>query len=297
MRITAATIYRDSQASIERASQRLLEFQKQVASGKRISRPSDDPQGTAAAIGERAGVAGVEQYTRTADSVTSRLTVVDTALSDIIDRLTQAQVSIVSAQGSTKTPAEREAAAQTLEGVRQAIFSDLNTSFRGTYLFAGADSTSPPFVMSGNTVSAYQGSTLEVEVDIDEARAITVGTDGSTISQGAAAADVFAVLDSAIAAARAGDTAGLQQAFVDLGAAFDRVSAAQTRVGTSLALIEAQQAQLTDRRLAGMTRVSKIEDANMAEAITGMSQADASYRAALGATSKVTQLSLMDYLS
>ena len=80
MRMTAASVYRDSIASMERTSQRLLEFQEQVQSGKRINRPSDDPDGLAAAIGERAEVAAIEQYTRTGDSVTSRLTVLDTAL-------------------------------------------------------------------------------------------------------------------------------------------------------------------------------------------------------------------------
>jgi flagellar hook-associated protein 3 FlgL len=296
MRLTAATIYRDSQASIERAAERLFEYQKQVASGKRITRPSDDPGGTATSIGERAELAAIEQYTRTADSVTSRLTVVDTALSDIIDRLSQARVSVVAAQGSNKSQTEREAAAQTLEGVRDAILDDLNTSYRGAYLFAGADSTSAPFVQSGGVVQPYQGSTTEVQVDVDASRAITVGIDGSTVAQGGAAADIFAVLDAAIAAARSGDSAGLDQAYTDLGAAFDRVSHVQTRVGTSLASIEQQQAQFADRRLAGLARVAKIEDANLAEAISGLNQSDAAYRAALGATTKITQLSLMDYL-
>jgi flagellar hook-associated protein 3 FlgL len=296
MRLTAATIYRDSQASIERAAERLFEYQKQVASGKRITRASDDPAGTATSIAERAELAAVEQYTRTADSVTSRLTVADSALSDIIDRLSQARVSVVAAQGSNKTATEHEAAARTLEGIRDAIRDDLNTSFRGTYIFAGADSTSAPFVESGGTVQPYQGSTTEVQVDIDNARAVTVGIDGSTVSQGGASSDVFAVLDAAIAAARAGDSAALQQADAELRLAFDRVSNVQTRVGTSLAAIEAQHAQFADRRLASLARVSKIEDANLAEAITGMNQADAAYRASLGATSKITQLSLMDYL-
>jgi flagellar hook-associated protein 3 FlgL len=297
MRITAATVYRDSSASLERASERLLEFQRQVASGKRISRPSDDPTGAAAAVGERSGIAAVEQYARTADSVASRLMVVDTALSDVIDRLTHAQATVIGAQGSAKTPADRESAAQALEGAREAILADLNTSFRGTFVFAGASSTAPPFVVApGGAIAPYQGAAEEVAVDIGERRAITIAFDGSQVSRGTAAADVFATLDAAIAAARAGDHDALQQARVDLDAAFERVTAAQMRIGTGLAAIEAQQVQLTDRRLAALGRVAEIEDANLAEAITGMSQADAAYRAALGATNQMTRLSLMDYL-
>ena len=296
MRITAATVYRDASASIERASERLLEYQQQVASGKRINRASDDPDGTAASIGERAEVAAVEQYTRTSDSVTARLMVMDTALSDMIERLTAAHVSVISAQG-TKTDGQREVAALTLEGIKQALLSDLNTSFRGMHLFAGADSVDPPFTMNGTTVSAYQGATQEVVVDIDQTRSATIAIDGSAISQGTAANDIFAVLDAAIAAARAGDAAGLGQAQTEIAAAFDRATNAQMRVGTHLSAIEALQSQLTDRRLAGQARIAKLEDANLATAITGMNQADTAYRAALAATGKITQLSLMDYLS
>ena len=159
MRITAATVYRDSAAAIERASEQLADYQRQVASGKRVTRPSDDPDAAAAAIGERAEVAAVEQYTRTADSVTARLMVMDTALSDLVDRLSLAQATVVAAQGSTKAPVEREAAAQTLEGIKQALVASLNSSFRGAHLFAGANSLEPPYVMTGTTVGPYQGAT------------------------------------------------------------------------------------------------------------------------------------------
>lgn len=298
MRMTAATIYRDSAASLERTSEQMLEFQRQVATGKRISRPSDDPHGTAVSISDRAGIAAVEQYTRTSDSATARLTVMDSTLTDIIDRLTQAQVAVVSAQGSSKTAGQREVAAQTLESVRDAILADLNTSFLGAHLFAGAQSPTAPYVAGANgTVGPYQGSTTEVSVDIGENRSAAIALDGSAIAQGSAASDVFAVLNAAAAAARAGDPVGMQQALTDIAAAFERASYAQMRVGNNLASIEAQQPHLSDRRLAGAARVAKIENANLAEAITAMKQAEAAYSAALGATGRITQLSLMDYLS
>ena len=296
MRMTAATLYRDAGASMEQAAERLLDFQTQVQTGKRINKPSDDPGGTAIAIGERAELAAVEQYSRTSDSTTSRLQVLDSALSDIVDRLSAAQTAVVGAQGSEKTAADRESAAKTLEGIKQALVSDLNTSFQGAYLFAGANSVAAPFVISGTLVSAYQGSTREVQVDLDQNRRATIGLDGSAISKGSAASDVFTVLDSAIAAARAGDNAALGQAVTDLSAAFDRTSMVQMGVGANLAAIDALQGQLSDRRLAGKARISKIEDADLAQAATGMNQASQAYNATLAATTRIGQVSLMDYL-
>ena len=296
MRMTAASVYRDSIAAMERTSQTLLDFQEQVQTGKRINRPSDDPDGLASVIGEKAEVAAIEQYTRTGDSVTSRLTVLDTALTDIIDRLTLAQTTIVAAQGTQKTQGEREAAARTLDGIKAALLADLNTSYRGAHVFAGADSIDPPFTMTGSVISAYQGSSQEVEVDLDQTHVATIGIDGSQISRGSAAADIFGVLDNAMAAALAGDSAALGQALKDVEDAFDRATLVQTRVGTTLASMDSLQGALSDRRLAARSRISKIENVDLASAITGMTQADAAYRASLSATSRLTQLSLMDYL-
>jgi flagellar hook-associated protein 3 FlgL len=150
--------------------------------------------------------------------------------------------------------------------------------------------------MAGNVVSPYQGSTRRWRSNLDQTHSATIGIDGSLISQGNAASDVFAVLDGAMAAALNGDAAALGQALTDIGAAFDRATLVQTRIGTTLGAMDSLQGALTDRRLATKARIAKLEDADLASAITGMTQADAAYRASLSATSRITQLSLMDYL-
>ena len=77
---------------------------------------------------------------------------------------------------------------------------------------------------------------------------------------------------------------------------FDRVSTSQGRVGADLRTIDEQKVRLSELRRASTKRLSALEDTNMAEAITGMAQADAAYRAALGAVNSVSRMSLMDYL-
>lgn len=296
MRITFNSQYRDAAAGLETASDQLIEMQRQVATNKRISKPSDDPSGAATAVTERAQLGTVEQYSRVADSVTSRLNVVDSVLSDVVSKLTAIQSAGHAALGSTKSDSEREALAATLEGIRASLIDDMNTTFHGTYLFAGAKSTTKPYTESGGVVSAYAGSTTEVDVDIAPERAVTVAFNGEAIVKGSAATDLFGELNNLITAVRAGNSTNMQTALTSLGDAFSRATAAQTRVGVEMNAIEAQQAQIEDTKLAGIARLSKIEDANMAEAISGMTRADAAYRAALGAASQSAKLSLLDYL-
>jgi flagellar hook-associated protein 3 FlgL len=297
MRVTFNAQNRNSTAGLEGSATRLLEFQRQVSTGKRIEKPSDDPSATLGSIGEHAESAAIDQYARATDSVASRLAVIDTVLSDLVVQIERAQVSAASGRGSMKTQVQRDAAATELEGIRDTIFGDMNTAFNGTYVFSGSASTIPPYTRVGNgPVSAYAGSTTEMVVDIDQQRAVKIAFNGQLVTQGTDPQDIFAEFDSLIIAMRAGNDAGIGAGMQALQRMFDRVSTSQGRVGADLRTIDEQKVRLSELRRASTKRLSSLEDTNMAEAITGMAQADAAYRAALGAVNSVSRMSLMDYL-
>lgn len=297
MRITFNTQFRDTMRNLADAADAVVEAQRQVSSGKRVERASDDPAAAAGGLANRAELATVMRYEKAADSVYSRLTVIDTVLADVVSKLTAAQSAVMSAQGSVATPAQREAAAQDLEGIRSAIVDDFNTSFGGAFLFAGARSTTAPYTLAPDgTVSAYGGSTAEVEVDINRRSAVSVVLSGDTIAQGSASADVFSVLNDAIVAVRAGDTDALNIAIAGLKGAFERATTAQSRVGSDMRAIDGEKVRLEEMRIAAMSRISHFEDANMAEAVSSMKRADTAYQAALGAIASANRLSLLDYL-
>ena len=81
-----------------------------------------------------------------------------------------------------------------------------------------------------------------------------------------------------------------------LQTALDRISAVQTSVGTQMKSLEELKPQLSEMKLQAETRLDKTENVDMAEAISGMTQAETAYRAALGAAGAATKTSLMDYI-
>jgi flagellar hook-associated protein 3 FlgL len=297
MRVTFNSQYHDTTAAVERTSEQLLEMQRRVASGRKIGTISDDPTAAATAIAERSALAQVDQYNRTADSVDSRLAVVDTVLSDVVAKITSAQSVATAARGSTTTASQRAALALELGGIRDALLDDMNTTLHGRYLFAGADVTTQPYTVTPPaTVPAYAGSNNAVRADVGSGRSVTIAFDGQAITQGADPQDLFATLDQLITAVNAGDSAAIGTGMAELQRAFDRATAAQTRVGNEMELIDAQKLRLQQMKQSGGERLSKLEDVDMAEAITEMQHADAAYRAALGAVGTISRASLMDYL-
>jgi flagellar hook-associated protein 3 FlgL len=296
VRITFNGHYREAQAGLERASERLVELQRQVASGRRLNTPSDAPADAATAISERAALSAVEHYERSADGVAARLTVADAALSSIVDRISAASTAAASVRGSGRTTAQREAAAQQLTAIRDTIIADLNTSFRGTYVFAAADGAERPFVTDGAGVATYQGGADEVELDIGDGRAVTVAFDGRAVTQGDDSTDLLAALAGIIDAAHDDDQDALADGMQALSRALERTTTMQARIGSVLHAVDSEKSRLLQLRLAAANRVAAVENADMAEVITGMAQADAAYRAALGAIGTAGRVSLMDYL-
>ena len=297
MRITFSSGHAATMADLESAAANLTRRQREVSSGKRILSPSDDPTSWAAGVRERSEIASVVQYARSADSATSRLTVADTVLSDLVSKFTAARAAVVAGQGTVQTAPQREATAKQLEGLRDAVFDDMNTTFRGTFLFSGGNALDAPFVRNADgTISAYRGDSSTISIDIDRTRAVRVSFDGSELTQGDAAEDVFATFEKVIAAVRTADQAAMADGLKALEAAFDRVVRLQSGVGADLNALDDQRARLAEMKLASKTRLSKTEDANMAESITEMKQANTAYESALSAVATRTRLSLLDYL-
>jgi flagellar hook-associated protein 3 FlgL len=292
MRVTFNTVFRTGVQEINEAAERLAARQREVSSGSRLQVPSDDPSAAAAVVGERAEMAALDQYRQTTDSVESRLTVADTLLSDIIHALTAAQTTAAAGRSTILTPEQRQALAAQVDGIREQILGDLNSRYRGVYLFSGSALTTAPFTKdAAGLVQPYAGNATPQQLDIDRDRSVEVTVDG-----GAMVGDLFDVLASLRDAILNGDMAQIDAAFQGLDAAFARVTRTQSRVGNLLAELDAHRARLGAMHRASDARRSALEDANLAESISAMQQAETAYRAALGALATTSRLSLMDYL-
>lgn len=179
MRVTFNTVFRTGVEDINDAAERLAARQREVSSGYRLQVPSDDPSAAAAVVGERAEMAALDQYRRTTDSVESRLTVADTLLSDIIGALTSAQTTAAAGRSTILTAEQRQALAAQIDGIREQILGDLNSRYRGVYLFSGTALTTVPFTRdAAGIVQPYAGNATPQQLDIDRDRAVEVTIDG-----------------------------------------------------------------------------------------------------------------------
>jgi flagellar hook-associated protein 3 FlgL len=288
-------VVRDGLFAINSTLEQMADARQQVTTGRRINALSDDPAGVVSAVGEHSTIATLDAYTSTADAASARLAAADTVLNGYVDKLTASLTAATAARGSTSTPDSRAAYAQQIRAYRDSLVGDINTTFGGNQLFSGSEVTTAAYAQVGG-VWTYQGDADPVQLEVEHNRLVGVTIDGQALAQGSDTTDVFTALDNLATAIDNNDQAGIQTGMDALDRAFDRAVQAQSRVGIDERGTDDASARVSALRLAAETRRSKIEDANLAEQLAKMNQADTSYRAALGAVSSAERLSLLDYL-
>lgn len=183
LRTTQYTTYQQVLRGIQNNTQRLVRAQEQVATGRRISRPSDDPLGTSKSISLRHEVNGLANYQTSVDEARP---IVESAASEIeqaSSMMTEARALVLQGLTGTLSQDDRNSIADQLEEVAQGLLGVANSRFGDRYLFAGTDTDNQPFTLdsegpdrfatySGNgdehTVSVSRGVGLELNVPGNE---------------------------------------------------------------------------------------------------------------------------------
>lgn len=193
-RISTAGQHTAAVQRIMRQQVQLEKTQSQVASGKRVETPADDPIAATRILGYERSQAQLEQFERNSTVVQQRLSAGETALADLgtlLDRIYQlaVQASTGSIDDSSLGSLAAEVQARSDELLQLSNRQDAN----GEYLYSGYSTGTRPFSQSGNAVS-YAGDQGVRKVQIGATQAIADSFTGSSVFLGVKEGNgVFAV--------------------------------------------------------------------------------------------------------
>jgi flagellar hook-associated protein 3 FlgL len=140
----------------------ISKLQQQIASGQRISKPSDDPLGTKTILSRMGLVAQFETQQRSLNTAADRLNQANTELLSVSDLLVQAR-DIASQARSALDESELRNFASQIDTILTQVRNTGNAQFDGQYLFSGDTANTPPYSESGSDFT-YQGSTSSLNV-------------------------------------------------------------------------------------------------------------------------------------
>ena len=219
---------------------------KQMASGKRIEQPSDDPAGMAALVQLQGTDEDTQQYLRNVSAVRSSLQVSDSTLSSATLELQRALALGVEGGTGTLNDNNRNCVALEIEGISSDMLDLANSSLSGTYLFAGTASTQKPFTVSVDGSIKYQGSSGTNQIQVGEGLWIGTGVSGQKIF-GGDGHNVFDALRGLADAVRSGGD--VSAALVTLHASADQLSAARVNYGSGLNQLDSAELVMNERHI------------------------------------------------
>nr|WP_297457495.1 flagellar hook-associated protein FlgL [uncultured Halomonas sp.] len=200
MRISTVTMFESSLASMNRQQGEFLKVSQQIASGKRVVNPSDDPQAASRAVGVAQSSAVNQQYADARVSARNALSQEASVLGSIGDAIASAKTLIVQAANGTLSDEDRASIASELNGIYENLIGQANTTNgNGAYLFGGFEDDAPPFVRGADGIE-YVGSDDVRAQQVGSTREMTVGDSGREIFAGVHSGSGYV--------ARAGDNDG-----------------------------------------------------------------------------------------
>jgi flagellar hook-associated protein 3 FlgL len=267
---------------------------EQLATGKRVNRPSDDPAAAATEVHNQAQEDRIDQYLQSVNSLRSQFQTADSTLSSMVTALNRA-VSLGTEAGNGALSAQNmQSIAQETQGVLEQLVQLANTSFHGTYIFAGTNTGQPPFAQSAGTIT-YNGNSGVNEVAIADGRTIQSNLPGNQLFQGSGS-DVLGSVQQLVTAMQAGDPAAVQTATAAVTNALSYLNGKRVFYGNGLAQLDDDQSSLNSTKLNLQAQDASLVGADPTKAATDLSRAETSRQAALAAAARMLSTSLLDYL-
>lgn len=306
MRVSESLRVQQSLRSIEQRSQRYADAQRQITSGYRVERASDDPAASARILRLRGALARNVQYQRNMDSARIRLGHAELSLSRVTEQLEEVRSSAVQAAQETYSDEERVLMAEQVDQLLESLAGEGNRKFLGHSLYAGSRVDHAAFEVirdDGGRIQAViptrEGTQGSVNIQLDENEDVQVNYLGIDVFQGGSIGsdeDIFATLVDLRNGLLEGSSQAPQDALERIDATISNVNAARSSLGTRMRRVESVEIQLFTREEVLTGNLSVEEDADIAEAMMQFNLEQVGYEAALQSVTRVMSTNLLSFL-
>lgn len=183
MRISTPGLYQNALTAMLDQQSRLAKTQNQVATGKRVQTPADDPVAAVHIMQLQRAQAESDQYQKNSDSVTTRLNLEEQGLADTTTLLQRVrELTVEAGNVGTMSDSDRQSLVAELQARSQELMDIANRKdANGEYLFSGFASLTQPFSRSG-TVS-YAGDQGVRQIQVSPSQKIADSDTGDQVFQ------------------------------------------------------------------------------------------------------------------
>lgn len=324
MKATQGTTYRMLGSRLNDVSRQLEELRSIGATGKKLNRPSDDPASIRPVLNTRKQLSNVDRYLETMGKSLDTMQATDGHLEHVENIMQRAKEIMTNAINGSLNDADRTVLADELANLRKELLDAANGTVDGKYLFAGYQEDTKPFVANpaydpllynANDSSTwpylYQGDENATSLEINTGELIQVNLTGNDLFFGTTSwdsttstnnatqtgrYDLFLELTQAEEAIRTNNQADMQTSLSDLEGAAEQNRRLRSQLGNRASRVDTAMDHQEGVRIDLKQILSRYEDADAIESFNAIVQQETAFQAALNVTSKVSQLSILDFI-
>jgi len=277
-----------------KSTDRLLETENLIASGKRINKPSDDPVGIVKVIEYRKAICAIDQHISNIDHGESWLNITDSTLASVDTLLIRAR-EIAEYQGTeTATEQTRVFAAEEITNIYDQIVQLGNTKLGNSYIFAGHQTDTSPFSRDADYNATYGGDDGDIRTIIGEGVDLRINVTGKEVFDDGI--DIFGMLKDLKEGLENDDTEAISGQIASLEGALGQILKVRADVGSRLNRLETTRNYHDVFKFNITDILSRTEDADLTKAMTDLTMQEAAFQASLSAAARIIQPSLLNFL-
>ena len=300
MRVSTIQLFQQRVDAMLAQQQQIAKTELQLATGKRVVSPSDDPAASLRNLQLDDRRTQNVQYLENIDRAQGRLELEETALANSVDLLQRVRELAVGALNATNAPNDLQAIEVEVRSLLQGLVGAANTrNANGEYLFGGYQTDAIPFTDNGSGVIGYNGDRGNLHLQISPTRQLAVADNGADVFMAIPAAgggnmSIFDVVNDFASALNAGSPQATT--LTDLDTAMESLLAVRADVGARLRGVDEQRDINQSFNLVIEREQADLMDLDYTEAVARFNRELLALQASEQIFSKVQGLSLFNFL-
>jgi len=297
-RTTQTILVNSTVNNLHRNAGRVQRSQSQMATGKRINSPVDDPLGARRALHFQNVDRRYEQYKRNIENVSARLNESAVVLEGVVDLLMKAHDLAVRMNNDVVNDEQRCEVANEINMLLEQLIRLANTNRDGEYIFSGTLKDNQTFEVerdeNGRIINIiFQGNNEEREVNIGPGEMIAMNIGGGIIFQHPSADALQALVDLRDHLCSGED---LTPDIGNIQDAMNHVLDQITDFSSRFQILELARERLEGSQTVNKTLLSLTEDADLGETILALQNYQNILQASLTVGAQVIPPSLFQFL-
>ena len=307
MRVTNNMLTMNLLKNLSNANSKMDYIQKQLATGQRITKPSDDPAGIERTLRIKENISSMEQWKDNAAEALSYMDISESVLSNMTSMLHRIRELAVKGADGSNSANDRSQIAKEIDQLTHQFQVLANSQANSKHIFSGTHIDIAPMEDLQNlnpppVPNQWKGNFKVMEIEVGPKVNVQVSVKGTDLfgitdnGDGTQSSSFFATLNKLSTALYNSEQTAINETIAEVDGHMDNLLKLRAELGARTNRMNTISSQLDNSIISLKQNLSQIQDVDMAAAIMDFNSTQNVFRAALAVGTQIIQPSLVDFM-